>query len=284
MTAHVAVGTDGSPSSQVTVGWAAADAARRGCALRIVHVSGPWTYDIPLQTPPGFRDSVTEHARGVLEAAATLARERAPRIEVETALETGRTVEVLRREAETAEQIVVGHRGRGGFAELMLGSVSLALAGHTAAPLVVVRGEPERTYGEIVVGFEGSAHSAAALEYAFEEATRRGARLHTVHTWQMPVTGQGAAAYTPLIEEIFDTERRVAADTLTPWRDKYPQVEVTQTAVCGHSVAVICEASRSADLAVVGSRGLGRLGSAVLGSVSHGVLHHARCPVAVVSA
>ena len=54
--------------------------------------------------------------------------------------------------------------------------------------------------------------------------------------------------------------------------------------VCGHPVGVICEASAAADLVVVGSRGLGRFGSAMLGSVSHGVLHHARCPVAVVRA
>ncbi|MER5418996.1 universal stress protein [Streptosporangium roseum] len=284
MTAHVAVGVDGSPSSQAAVEWAADDAVRRGCALRIVHVCEPWIYDIPLQTPPGFRDSMSESCQGVLAEAAALARERVPGIEGDTVLETGRPVEILRREAQDAEQIVLGSRGRGGFTGLLLGSVSLALAGHVAAPVVVVRGDQERIHGEVVVGFDGSAHAAAALEYAFEEAARRGARLHAIHTWQMPVVGQGATLYTPLFEEISAAGRRIAADALTPWREKYPQVEVKETAVCGHPVAVVCEASEAADLAVVGSRGLGRLGSAVLGSVSHGVLHHARCPVAVVRA
>ncbi|GAA3507640.1 nucleotide-binding universal stress UspA family protein [Streptosporangium album] len=284
MTAHVVVGADDSPSSRAAVAWAAADAARRGRALRIVHVREPWTYDIPLQTPPGFRDSMTGYCQGVLDTAADLARERAPGIEVETVLETGRIAEVLQREAEDAEEVVVGNRGLGGFTGLLLGSVSLALAGHVNVPVVVVRGSQERTYDEVVVGFDGSTHSAAALEYAFEEATRRGARLHAIHTWQMPVMGQGATAYPMLIEELMETERRVAADTLTPWRGKYPQIEVEETAVCGHPVAVICEASVTADLVVVGSRSLGRLGSAVLGSVSHGVLHHAHCPVAVVRA
>ncbi|OUC95790.1 universal stress protein [Streptosporangium minutum] len=283
MTAHVVVGVDGSPSSQAAVEWAADDAVRRGRALRIVHVCEPWVYDIPLQTPPGFRDSVTESCQGVLEDAARLARERAPGLEVDAVLETGRPVEILRREAEDAEQVVLGSRGRGGFTGLLLGSVSFALAGHVAAPVVVVRGSQEWTHGGVVVGFDGSAHSAAALAYAFEEAARRGARLHAIHAWQMPVVGQGAA-YAPLVEEIFAAEEGVAADTLAPWREKYPQVEVEQTVVCGHPVAAVCEASEAADLAVVGSRGLGRLGSAVLGSVSHGVLHHARCPVAVVRA
>ncbi len=125
-------------------------------------------------------------------------------------LETGRPVEILRREAEDAEQVVLGSRGRGGFTGLLLGSV----------------------------------HSAAALEYAFEEAARRGARLHAIHTWQMPVVGQGATVYTPLFEEISAAGRRIAADTLTPWREKYPQVEVEETVVCGHPVAVVCEVPR----------------------------------------
>ncbi|MDP9868298.1 MULTISPECIES: universal stress protein [Streptosporangium] len=284
MTAHVVVGVDGSPSSQAAVEWATDDAVRRGCALRIVQVCEPWIYDIPLQTPPGFRDSVTESCQGVLENAARLARERAPGIEGDTVLETGRPVEILRREAQDAEQVVLGSRGRGGFTGLLLGSVSLALAGRVAAPVVVVRGAQERTYNEVVVGFDTSPHSAAVLEYAFEEAARRGARLHAIHTWQMPVVGQGATVYTPLFEEISAAGRRIAADTLTPWREKHPEVEVEETVVCGHPVAVVCEASEAADLVVVGSRGLGRLSSAVLGSVSHGILHHARCPVAIVPA
>ncbi|GAT69513.1 universal stress protein UspA [Planomonospora sphaerica] len=137
--AHLVVGVDGSPASTAAAVWAAADAARRGCALRIVHVCEPWVYDIPLDTPPGFRDSVSEHCRGVVEAAADRAREHAPGLEVQTMLETGRVAEVLRREAEDAEQVVVGSRGRGGFAGLVLGSVSLAVAGRVAGPVVVVR-------------------------------------------------------------------------------------------------------------------------------------------------
>lgn len=259
MTAHVVVGVDGSPSSQAAVEWAADDAVRRGCALRIVHVCEPWIYDIPLQTPPGFRDSMHEYCQGVLEAAAALARERVPGIEGDTVLETGRPVEILRHEAEDAEQVVLGSRGRGGFTGLLLGSISLALAGHVAVPVVVVRGDQERTYDEVVVGFDTSPHSAAALEYAFEEAARLGARLHTIHTWQMPVIGQGATAYAPLIEEISEAGRRLSADMLAPWREKYPQVKVEETAVYGHPVAVICEASQLADLVVVGSHGLGGL-------------------------
>ncbi|GAA2899080.1 universal stress protein [Streptosporangium fragile] len=284
MTAHVVVGADGSPSARQAVEWAAEDAARRGCALRIVHACEAGAYDIPLQTPPGFRDSLSEHCREVLDGAVELARGRAPGVAVESALEEGRPAEVLRREAADAVQVVVGSRGLGGFTGLLLGSVSLALAGHVAVPVVVVRGAREGVRGEVVVGFDGSAHSTAALAYAFGEAARRGARLHAVHTWQMPVMGPYAPAYPPLTEDVFEAERHVAVEALAPWRERFPAVKVEETVVCGHPAAVICEASADADLVVVGSRGLGRLGSAVLGSTSHGVLHHAHCPVAVVRA
>ncbi|GAA3166854.1 universal stress protein [Planomonospora alba] len=284
MTAHVVVGVDGSPASTAAVAWAAADAARRGCPLRIVHVCEPWAYGIPEDAPAGFRDSVAEHCGDVVELAEDVARGHEPGIEVSTVLETGRVAEVLRREAEDAEEVVLGSRGLGGFAGLVLGSVSFAVSGHVDVPVVVVRNVPEQTRGRVVVGFDGSEHSAAALRYAFAEAVRRGAVLHAVHTWQLPVLGAGATAYTPLVEDLFTAERQVAEVVLTPLKEEYPQVRVDQTVVCGHPVLTICEASKEADLAVVGSRGLGALGSAVLGSVSHGVLHHAHCPVAVVRA
>nr|BFE79430.1 hypothetical protein GCM10020093_020310 [Planobispora longispora] len=91
-------------------------------------------------------------------------------------------------------------------------------------------------------------------------------------------------APTPLVEDIAAAERKTAEQQLAPWRERHPQVEVDHVVLCGHPVRAICEVSREADLAVVGSRGRGAFGSAVLGSVSHGVLHHVHCPVAVVRA
>ncbi|MBB2915612.1 nucleotide-binding universal stress UspA family protein [Streptosporangium becharense] len=282
MTAHVTVGADGSPSSQAAVEWAADDAVRRGCALRIVHACPPWIYEMPLHTPPGFRDSMTDHCQRLLEAAADLARAHFPQLKVETVLGQGKPVDILRREAEDAEHLVLGGRGLGGFAGLLLGSVSLALAGHVTAPVVVVKKTRHQTHDEVVVGFDGSSGSTAAFAYAFEEAVLRKARLHAIHAVQASVLGPYAAAYTSLIDDTLAVEKRLAAETLVPWRERYPQVEIKETVVIGHPVAVLREASEAADLVVVGSRGMGGLGSAVLGSVSHGVLHHAHCPVAVV--
>jgi nucleotide-binding universal stress UspA family protein len=280
MAAHVVVGADGSAPSQTAVEWAAEDAARRGCDLRIVHVYEPTEHYAP---SPEFEDSVREYGQDVLEKAAERARGRAPWTEVSTSLVSGRVAEVLRREAEDAEQVVVGSRGLGGFAGLLLGSVTRSLAGHVAAPIVVVRDVPERVRGEIAVGYDGSEHSVTTLQYAFEEAARRKARLQAIHTWQMPIMGLYAVAYAPLLEDMATAEKRTATNALSPWRERYPGVEVKQTVLCEHPVVALRDASATADLVVVGSRGLGAFESAVLGSVSHGVLHHAHCPVAVVN-
>ncbi|GAB2489678.1 universal stress protein [Streptosporangium sandarakinum] len=280
----VVVGTDGSSPSQAAVGWAADDAVRRGAVLRVVHACEGMDYDLPVFSESQYGAAVSEQCRRVLADAVDLARDRVPGLEVEERLEGGPAAEVLRRASGDAAQLVLGQRGRGGFRELLLGSVPQRLAGRVAVPVVVVQGETERGSGEVAVGFDGSPPSQAALEYAFEEAARRGARVRAVHAWEAPVMGPYTMVYTPLLEEVSAGAEKTAERALAPWLERYPHVPVIRSVVCEHPVVALREASETADLLVVGSRGLGRLGSAVLGSVGHGALHHARCPVVVVPA
>lgn len=288
MSAHIVVGVDGSEPSMAAVRYAATDAARRGCGLRVVHVAEPWAHET-LAREARRREEIAEHAavpgvycEGVLAAAAAAAREREPDVEVTTELRTGRVVEAFLTESARAEQIVLGSRGLGGFAGLVLGSVTMGVAGHAACPTVVVREEPAAVHGEIVVGYDSRPASQAALEYAFEEAARRGDRLRAIYAWTPPAFSPLILGYTPVFDETFEAERAAALQLLGQWREKYPKVEVVESVVRGHPVPALQDASERADLVVVGSRGLDILGSAVLGSVSHGVLHHVRCPVAVV--
>ena len=67
-----------------------------------------------------------------------------------------------------------------------------------------------------------------------------------------------------------------------PWRERYPEVDVVEKTARGNAAAVLIGESAGAELLVVGSHGRGGFGGLLLGSVSHAVLHHARCPVAVV--
>ncbi|WP_214414451.1 universal stress protein [Sphaerisporangium fuscum] len=283
MVGRIVAGVDGSESAAAALEWAADDAARRGRALRIVHVREPWAQRFPFHRVEGFDDALNEYCEGVLAKAAEQARERAPGLPVTTELLTGTVVELLRQEADGAEALVLGSRGMGGFTGMVLGSVGLGVAGHARGPVVVMRGDAPRTpHGEVVVGVDGSAQSEAALRYAFEQAASRRSRVHALYAWTMAAYSPLAIGYADAMRDVLEAEVRAVKQWLAPWREKYPDVPLAESDVCGHPVPALVEASRSADLVVVGSRGLGGFGSALLGSVSHGVLHHAHCPVAVV--
>lgn len=274
MSEPIIVGVDGSRSALAAVLWAADVAARRACDLRIVHVMAPSVHGgQPYER--SLDDAARQEGEQMLAEAAALATESRKDVHLSTELLYGNTTEILRAQAGEAAAIVVGSRGLDGFAGLLLGSVALGLAGHVAGPVVVVRGAPAIMQGEIVAGLNPEDAVHPALDYAFEEAHARGARLRVVHAWDMPSSRSGLVISTQAQHE------RVRS-VLAPWTERYPTVDVTESVVRGNPIAALCEASARADLVVVGSRGRGVIRSAVLGSVSHGVLHYASCPVAVV--
>ena len=276
MSGWIVVGVDGSGPAVAAAEWAAADGRRRGLGLRLVHVCEQW--------PHGVGEFSAEYCAGALEAAADRARELAGEVEVTTDLRAGNVIDELIGESVSADSVVLGSRGLGGFGGMVLGSVSMAVAGHGWGPVVVVRGAGagRQDHGRIVVGYDGSEHSETAMEYAVEQARARQARLHVLYAWQLPVFSPYAAGYNSLLEKAFEHEVRAAAERVVPWREKNPDVEITDEQLCEHPAGALIKAAATADLVVVGSRGLGGLASAVLGSVGHAVLHHVACPVAVV--
>jgi nucleotide-binding universal stress UspA family protein len=280
MSEPIVVGTDGSRHAETAVRWAADEAARRQHPLLLVHVLEPWLYDIPRFPAGGTHNPLIEAARDHLAAAAKIAGERQPDVAVETRLVEDDIVRSLRTASKEAFELVVGHRGHGGFASLLLGSAGLRLAGHTPGPVVIVRGEAEKAHGEVVVGIDVDDESEVALEYAFAAAAARGARLRVVHASRLAVA-LAEAAYASDLEELDKKRERQIGDRLAPVRARYPGIEVLTDLVPGHPVAALVEASSSADLVVTGARG-GGLHEIRLGSIGHGVIHHAHCPVAVV--
>jgi nucleotide-binding universal stress UspA family protein len=133
--------------------------------------------------------------------------------------------------------------------------------------------------GRIVVGDDGSEHAEAAVRYAIEQARARHTELHVVHSRQMPAFSPHAVAYDGLVERIMQDEINAARERVILWREQHPDLLITDEQVCDHPVSALVEASGTADLVVVGSRGLGGFASAVLGSVGHGV--RGRAPHAV---
>jgi nucleotide-binding universal stress UspA family protein len=149
----------------------------------------------------------------------------------------------------------------------------------------VVRGERPSDDGPVVVGVDGSPIGEAALAFAFEAAATRQVPLVAVHAWHDTVF---EASVAPLLDwdAIEADERRVLAERLAGWGGKYPDVEVRRAVVRDRPPHALIEeaTATAAQLVVVGSHGRGSAAGLVLGSVSHAMLHHSPCPVAIVRA
>ena len=143
------------------------------------------------------------------------------------------------------------------------------------------------TRSRIVVGVDGSDGSRAALEYAMDEAARRGSGVRVV--WAIPETGYWAAAYgmTPALigelgKDLEKVGRDMVDDVIADRGEALAGVPVDVWAVPGPAAAVLVGQAAEADLLVVGHRGLGGFRSAMLGSVGMQCVLHAPTPVTVV--
>ncbi|WP_432043900.1 universal stress protein [Streptomyces cadmiisoli] len=288
MNGPVVVGVDGSASSLAAVETAAREARLRGAGLRVVHAFvWPGMHvpvdPSPLGPPEGEIRKVVERLVG--EAMAR-ARSTAPDVDVAHAVVMGEPVTVLEAQSRDAQLVVVGSRGKGGFVGLLVGSTAVHLAAHSTCPLLVVRGVADDT-GPVMLGVDGSATGEQAVSFAFAEASLRKAPLTAVHAWTrwnaaLPAPQDSAEPYANPPGRLAEQEERLLAEALAGHRERHPDVAVQHRVVHGGTREALIEASRGAQLLVVGARGRGGFAGLLLGSVSQAVLHHAHCPVAVV--
>jgi nucleotide-binding universal stress UspA family protein len=275
----VVVGVDGSPDSDAALDWAADEASARGIALQVVHSTGVDRMVALSVLAPDPGDEPTDE---VTDAAVARVRERHPDVAVTAAAPPGRAARDLVGLSEAADTVVVGARGVTGLREA-LGSVSLQVAMHASAPVVVVGGRPADG-GPVVVGVDGSARSAAALDYAFGQAARRRVPLVVVYAWHLEVV-DGVIATTPGSPQYERVERHAheaVEEMLAKGRNEHADVTVDVRVVNARPADAIVRCADDASLVVVGARGRGGFRGLLLGSVSHEVLHRAPCPVAVV--
>lgn len=285
-TNRIVVGYDGSTTAEHALQWALAEARARGLGITLVHAILPpvtaSAFGPGVPAPLDLIDDVRRAAEHELQKAAQAAGG-----DITTRVDLGSPSGVLIEASTQATLVVIGSRGRGGFAGLLLGSVSDQVAAHAACPVVVVREAPRADAGDVVVGVDGSVIAQEAVEYAFAAASRGGKRLIAVHAWEVPsydliVMPDGPAPIT--LADFGDDELRLTSETLAGFATTYPDVAVEEKVIKGPAVKALLEASANPSLIVVGTRGRGSVMGTLLGSVSRGVLHHAKAPVAVIPA
>jgi nucleotide-binding universal stress UspA family protein len=284
----VIAGVDGSEQSLLAVEWAALEARRHSSPLLIV--SAPAA--VPRlhayhASPAEIAAALRGMSARALAAALTRCDEVAPGLPVDTGLLTGPPAVAVADSGAGASMLVVGARGAGGFAAMMLGSVSRYVAAWAPCPVVVVREETTAVHREIAVGIRDPEDVTGTLAFAFEEAALRGAHLVAVHTWYwLPAASQASgpsgALRPPDPEQISAEASSHLTAALEQWRGKYPDVRVRQDIVRGHPARVLASYSARADLVVIGRHGHPVGPGPGIGSVQHAVLDHAHGPVAVV--
>lgn len=269
------VGVDGSPVAHNALIWAAGAAVTQGVSVRAV---GAWQYPyrgvlpitgsaipaIDASMGAAIADELAEAARDVADATGA---------DISVTASIGPAAQVLLDELEHADLAVVGNRGRGGFARLALGSVSLQLAAHAHRPVVVVPAGARFTgFGRVVVGVDGSDHSLEALRWVLEFAPEAS---------ELVALGVGAPSSRPHSlrgaeeGEYISAVDQAEAAAATPGRFR-------RVFESGEPDDRLGEAATGADLLVLGERGRRGASALVLGSVTTASLHRLVCPTVVV--
>lgn len=280
----VVVGVDGSAPSLHAVDRAADEAALRRVPLRVVYAS-LWERYEGTALAGDHKPAEEVRADDIVAVAARRARERRPELAVSAEVVAEEPEYVLVREGRAASALVLGTRGRGSVRELLLGSVSLAVAAHAHCPVIVVRGTGDGagagTHGPVVLGVGAHGKDSAAARFAVAEARLHRVPLDAVRAWRCPAR---ESVEHPLLsgEPARLHEERAAEALEEALADVPADVELRRRTVEGPARDVLLDAARDAGLLVVGARRThGHLGLQ-LGRVAHGVLHRAACAVAVV--
>lgn len=277
------VGIDASQESRDAIAWTCAVAAD-DARIVLVHawqlpiVTG---YDLVVTGDPSEVERLAKE--GVDELVQRLGDDR---IEALTPSgHAGRAVVEVADE-EDAAAIVVGHRGDGRVS-MMLGSTANYVLHHTERPVVVVRGDQHDAPKRVVVGVDdhdlddGDNESVRALRWAYELPGVH--EIDVIHAWFLPALAVGMFADMAADLETMDASADAVVHRVMDAAGPPPaDAKVNGRAVRGTPGFGLIEASRDADLVVVGSRGRGGFAELLLGSTSAEVAAHSHSPVAVI--
>lgn len=280
---HVVVGVNEifDEGSEAALRWAAQEAAARHVPLRIVCAWESVLSTVPPALDTGGGTLRHRTAERVVTLAAHQAAEYLPADRIIGAAVDGPTLGVMVDETRDAALLVLGSRGLGTVGSAVHGSVGVGAAARAQCPVVVVRGpagEPAEG-AKIIAGVDTTAASQDVLEFAFDTASRRAVPLQVVLCWHPDLLAsmQWRREQPPPAK----TEAWLA-EAVAGWREKYPDVDATTAVLRERVPKGLVDISSAQWLLVVGRTSRHPVAQALLGSTSHGVLHHATLPVAVV--
>ena len=280
--------SDGSEDSELAATTAVGLAKVTGSELHVLHVAPAFPdYFEPSDPEPGptereGRRILDEQVNKIENVGGTVAQSH---------LRMGGAAEEvidLSEELETG-LIVLGSRGKGRIRRALMGSVSDSVVRHAHCPVMVVRWKPVVFPAKILLATDGSEEAVLAAQSAADLAARTGSELHVVHVGE--TLGPGYSGYAvdvgPLptgSQELLDKEaKELLQAQLERMREAGASVTEAHLMSGRADEEIIVRAEQvGADLVVVGSRGLGGVRRALMGSVSDSVVRHAHCPVLVV--
>lgn len=277
----VGLGDADQPTSALT--WAGDEAQRRDAALLIVRVyhwstsGNPWEGPAQRRIAAELRTAADAHLRRAIDKI----RREFPNVKVGGAAVEGLAGHVLVERSAEVLMTVLGSRNLSAVGAAVLGSVSSVVAARADGPVVVVAGPPgdPAEHPAVVVGVDGSPESEQAIEFAYQEASVRGRTLRAVYAWRPDLLA--TMQWRPE-QPAPEAAQRWLAEAIAGWQEKYPDVRSVHAVTRGHPVDALVLESMGAEMLVVGARSRHAHVASLLGSVSQGVLHHARCPVAIV--
>jgi nucleotide-binding universal stress UspA family protein len=277
----ILVGVDGSGATDAALRWAIAEARASEVPLRLLngYAGEGLAHSVKMPGPPSDQPRVC--AERAVQQAVDHIHAIDPKIVVTGEARDREPVELLVGESAHAGLVVLGSRHLRAIGATVLGSIGVRVAAEAAVPVVVVRGaagEPANG-ATVVAGVDATSGSQSVLRFAFDYAKRHGAVVRPVLCWHPDIVRLALREPQPAAS---GQAEAVLADLLVGWSEKYPGVTVKPTALREYPTAGLVMESTDQHLLVVGRRRRHALPSALLGSVSQGVLHHASSPVAVV--
>jgi nucleotide-binding universal stress UspA family protein len=293
---RILLATDGSPEAERALGTATMLSQKLGAELHLVCVEpmpDPLSWPEARIMSPELRGDIRERAedkaRKMLEGQVEKIREMDPKVSGVHAVAGRPDTEIVRVAEEVgAGLVVLGSRGLGPVRRAVMGSVSLSVVHHSHCSVLVVRGEDAGLPGPILLAVDGSEQARVAAEAAAEISASTGSGLHVVFVMPTAEHLYGRHLYSKelkrSVREQAGGDVRAFLDEQVRWiEDHGGKVEDKHMAV-GRPDAEIVELAEElgVGLTVVGSRGLGGVRRALVGSVSDSVVRHAHGPVLLV--